>query len=476
MRTAILYIAERCNQECVFCLEMNGAWKPFVDPATSDVMHQLEHLYGRGARQITFMGGETFFRKDLPDIIKHAKSLGFSRVGVTTNGTVLSKKGFIQNLLDSGLDFIELSVHGHTAKLANAIGGTAFSHTRQADAMAEVNKLGKPSTIVNVVVCQENKDQLVAIAEYVSRSLSNVPIRFKIKFVSIQGLAAVSAEQDGVGLRLEEVDPIPVGDFLAARGIPFWFWNVPLCRLGRHAAHSHETGVLAADETYFDYDHRAGLGYYDSGHQLEGHVWPKDRCGSCTLRPICPGLEESYRRLFGTDALTTRDDDPLPVLAAAIQDRGGDPAAASARLDLLRAQRRPSRAEIQRLDPDIVRYRHSAEPQDLEISVVELSAASKVFIKAGRFGLSYVPWQDDPEMARRERVAEQLQIAGLALQEANVAGVTLKQALASVRKATAPGWTCQTASCDSADRPAAVPGFSADDKNQLRRRLPIQRG
>ena len=34
MRTAILYIAARCNQDCVFCLEVEKAWVPFVDPST----------------------------------------------------------------------------------------------------------------------------------------------------------------------------------------------------------------------------------------------------------------------------------------------------------------------------------------------------------------------------------------------------------------------------------------------------------
>ena len=52
-----------------------------------------------GARHITFMGGETFFRKDLGRILAHARDVGFTRVGVTTNGTVLSKKGFIGDLV-----------------------------------------------------------------------------------------------------------------------------------------------------------------------------------------------------------------------------------------------------------------------------------------------------------------------------------------------------------------------------------------
>ena len=95
-RTAILYIAERCNQKCVFCLEENGEWAEFIDPSTVEVFGVLDRLRGLGGEHITFMGGETFFRKDLDRIIAHAKEVGYTRVGVTTNGTVLSKPGFIQ--------------------------------------------------------------------------------------------------------------------------------------------------------------------------------------------------------------------------------------------------------------------------------------------------------------------------------------------------------------------------------------------
>src|SRR5262249_2560133 len=155
-------IAQRCNQSCVFCLEEDGDWAPFKDPATAAVTDEIGRLYEKGARHITFMGGETFFRKDLAPILRHARATGFTRVGVTTNGTVLSKPGFIRELRDAGLDFIELSVHGHTAELSNLIAGTGFTHDRQSMALDEIRAAGL-LTILNVVVCRPNKDHLVEI-------------------------------------------------------------------------------------------------------------------------------------------------------------------------------------------------------------------------------------------------------------------------------------------------------------------------
>src|SRR5439155_2201576 len=115
---------------------------------------------------ITFVGGEPFFRKDLGRILAHARAEGFSRVGVTTNGTVLSKPGFVRELRASGLDFIEFSIHGHTPELSNAIAGTSYTHDRQSLALDEIAAEGLP-VILNVVVCRPNKDHLADIARYV---------------------------------------------------------------------------------------------------------------------------------------------------------------------------------------------------------------------------------------------------------------------------------------------------------------------
>src|SRR5262249_3979548 len=156
----------------------------------------------------------------------HARACGFSRVGVTTNGTVLAKPGFLRELRENGLDFIEFSIHGHTPELSNAIAGTGYTHERQSLALAEIRDLRLP-TILNVVVCRPNKDHLVDIARYVCERYPGLPVRFKFKFVSLQGLAA---RADDV-LRYQEVDSIPVGDYLAERGVPFWYYNFPLCQL-----------------------------------------------------------------------------------------------------------------------------------------------------------------------------------------------------------------------------------------------------
>jgi pyruvate-formate lyase-activating enzyme len=443
-RTAILYIAERCNQSCVFCLEVDGKWSQFTDPSTDEVRALVGQLHQEGARHITFMGGETLFRKDLPAILREARRVGFTRVGVTTNGTVLHKKGFLGELLDAGLAFIELSIHGHTAELTNRINGTSYTFDRQAAALAELDAMGSLYTIVNVVVCRENKDHLRAIARYVCEGFPRIPVRFKFKFVSLQGLAASEAQRTGDALRYHEVDVEPVGDYLAAAGVPFWFYNFPLCRLGRHAAHSHELATLATDERYFDYDHwgeDAYNRYYDSGSQLAGHVWPERACVHCTLRPICPGLEEQYFFVDGARALAAAGADPAPLVAFALRDAGRDPGAALARLEALRAEPRPSQPSHPSPFDGVVRLRHPEEPHPLALEVAERAAGMPAFLSSARYRLTYRRWEGE-DVARRARVATLLDALRATLAAADGAQPSLDALRAEVvARAAQLGWS-----------------------------------
>jgi pyruvate-formate lyase-activating enzyme len=443
-RTAILYIAERCNQRCVFCLEEDGGWREFVDPSTLEVFGVLDRLFERGARHITFMGGETFFRKDLPRILSRAREVGYTRIGVTTNGTVLSKKGFVAELVAAGLEFIELSIHGHTPELANAIGGTGFTFGRQREALAEIEASGR-KTIVNVVICRQNKDHLRDVARYVLDDFPGIAARFKFKFVSLQGLAAVHEGEGEAPLGYDEVDFVALGDELVVRGAAFWFYNVPLCRLGRHASHAHEVATLAVDEAYFDFDHRSDVGYYDSGHQLEGRVWPASTCGGCTLRAACPGVEASYLRARSARTLglglSTRADDAVPLVAFALGERGLDPAGAAARLAELARAPRPEIFVPPRPD-GAVRFVRAGEAEPLDVVVEGRVEGARAFFTTPRFALSYRAWSEGPALGRPS-AARLLDAAARCLARSDDAGESLESARAAIAKAAVEGWTAE---------------------------------
>jgi organic radical activating enzyme len=443
-RTAILYVTERCNQACVFCLEDDGlALRP--DVPRPQVLAELASLRARGAEHLTFMGGETFLRKDLPELLEETKKLGFTRVGVTTNGTALGHEGFLDRMIRAGLDFVEISVHSDGPELAERISGKPFTWERQRRALAELQAArDRLLVIVNVVVCRENHAQLTDVLRVLLDDFPRLDPVIKLKFVSIVG----AAERDGARpLRYDEVDLAPAIDLLQARGATWWSYNFPLCRLppGADAVERcHESVAFVLDWTYYDYDHRKRDGYYDSTFQLEGSVWPTPPCGACALAPLCPGVEETYRRIHGEGELGSRADDPLPVLEAILRDAGMDPSRAPEVLARLEKRERPARF-VAPVAPTageaalVLQHPAFAEAMCLELRPAD---GRRAFDSTPSLALSYrrmasEPGDDANGRALLDAMERALVEAHAAHESVEVAAARLASSAARVR-----GWTC----------------------------------
>lgn len=100
-------ITYKCNLECVFCATRlnQKAWQP--ETTTARALEIVAQIAGMGTKILNIVGGEPTARKDLPEIIKSAQSLGI-RVAVTTNGVINDEQR--HRLL--GADIIRVSLEG----------------------------------------------------------------------------------------------------------------------------------------------------------------------------------------------------------------------------------------------------------------------------------------------------------------------------------------------------------------------------
>ncbi len=81
-----------CNFKCRYCSSGSNKGIKYKD-VSHDVItkHVLEPAYELGTRFIDFSGGEFLLRKDYPELLKTAHSIGF-KIGIASNGSMLSKK------------------------------------------------------------------------------------------------------------------------------------------------------------------------------------------------------------------------------------------------------------------------------------------------------------------------------------------------------------------------------------------------
>jgi pyrroloquinoline quinone biosynthesis protein E len=112
-----------------------------------------------GAVQLGFSGGEPLTRQDLPELVKHARDLGYYS-NLITSGYGLTEEKIIQ-LKEAGLDHIQVSIQASSQELNDHIAGTkSFEHKKEVAHL--VKKHGYPMVLC-VVIHRENIHQMPEI-------------------------------------------------------------------------------------------------------------------------------------------------------------------------------------------------------------------------------------------------------------------------------------------------------------------------
>jgi MoaA/NifB/PqqE/SkfB family radical SAM enzyme len=114
-----------CNAYCGFCPQLNYRGVPDpdapIDLTTEEVRARIRWGAENGYDQIGFSGGESTIRDDFVDCVEYAHSLGYRLIGITTNGLRLAYMAYAARLVRAGLTSVNISVHGHTAELHDAM-------------------------------------------------------------------------------------------------------------------------------------------------------------------------------------------------------------------------------------------------------------------------------------------------------------------------------------------------------------------
>jgi radical SAM protein with 4Fe4S-binding SPASM domain len=109
-----LALTYRCNNDCAHCYNVEG--RDLKELATSDWMRILDRAWELGIPHIIFTGGEPTLREDLPELITHAERNG-QITGLNTNARRLSDIHYVENLVQAGLDHVQITVESSEAQV-----------------------------------------------------------------------------------------------------------------------------------------------------------------------------------------------------------------------------------------------------------------------------------------------------------------------------------------------------------------------
>jgi len=158
-RWLLAELTYKCPLQCPYCSNPLDYTQHNNEISTADWKRVLSEARKMGAVQLGFSGGEPLTRQDLPELVKHARELGYYS-NLITSGYGLTEAKIIQ-LKAAGLDHIQVSIQASTQDLNDHIAGTKSFQSKQ-DVAHLVKKHGYPMVLC-VVIHRENIHQMADI-------------------------------------------------------------------------------------------------------------------------------------------------------------------------------------------------------------------------------------------------------------------------------------------------------------------------
>jgi len=154
-------ITDGCNLRCPYCYASSEKCLP-GELNTAESMDLVTQVAEFGATTIVFTGGEPMLRKDLFQIVEHAKKSGL-RANIITNATMIRTPEMARRFAEL-FDQVTVSLDGANARTHDRTRGKgAFAKTHKALRM--LNEAGVVPTI-NHIVTSDNVDELVDFASF----------------------------------------------------------------------------------------------------------------------------------------------------------------------------------------------------------------------------------------------------------------------------------------------------------------------
>ena len=97
-----------CPLQCPYCSNPIDYAQHSNELSTDDWLRVFTEARAMGAVQLGLSGGEPLIRKDLPELIRHARGLGYY-INLITSGYGLSEEKIVA-LKEAGLDHIKISI------------------------------------------------------------------------------------------------------------------------------------------------------------------------------------------------------------------------------------------------------------------------------------------------------------------------------------------------------------------------------
>jgi len=306
-----LALTYRCNADCGHCYV--GRPRDMESLGTEQWKQVIEKLWDLGVPHVVFTGGEATIHPDLVELIQHAEHVGLV-AGVLTNGIRLADEAYLGDLVDAGLDHIQITLESHDEAIHNQmVGADVWDKTVQGIKNAVATEV---YTITNTTLTTLN-------APYFEETIDF------LKDLGIESFACNSliysgkGPSSGIGIPEDELEDlmIRVRDKAISRGMRL-IWYTPtqycefhpvqlelgakFCTAARYNMCVEPNGDVIPCQSYYSSLGNILRDDWDSiwNHRLATSLrdrdWVMEKCRSCDDLPLCGGGCPLYLENHGT--------------------------------------------------------------------------------------------------------------------------------------------------------------------------------
>lgn len=110
----IITLTRNCNLRCSFCYAIRTEYTTTETIESDDVKKIIDFCNDAKVKFVVFSGGEPTMYPELKEIIKYVKSRKHKMLAtIATNGILLSDYDYCKELIENGLDYIDISLKGN---------------------------------------------------------------------------------------------------------------------------------------------------------------------------------------------------------------------------------------------------------------------------------------------------------------------------------------------------------------------------
>lgn len=137
----IITLTRNCNLRCGFCYAKRTGYLIDETIEYDNLKKIIDFCNDAKVKYVVFTGGEPVMYSGLKDIIKFVKGKEHKMlVSIVTNGVLLADYEYCKELIDSGLDYIDVSLKGKSEKECLEIVGQECL-SKQLNAIRNISKL-----------------------------------------------------------------------------------------------------------------------------------------------------------------------------------------------------------------------------------------------------------------------------------------------------------------------------------------------